>query len=1530
MNVVDANSYIDQLRNEYVKTHIQQQERDLLIEANNVEKRDVKGYHGREILELLQNADDAYQKSIDNGEKPDCDLKVFIKYVDNVLTVTNTGTFFDKDGIKAIVQGNNSPKVGRYIGNKGTGFRSVLNWSEKVRIMSGDFAVEFSKEIARQILDSIRDHPQIRKQIEKHPNLYIPMLAVPQNVEHSGNPDITTIEIEIDPEKTNDDFSVLKQLDNLDLRILLFLPNISQIHIVTEETDVIYKRQLTEDEWKMISLQKIVSDSAEVEEKFYVFDKIIPKALKEDQEDKDILLSIAVPEDYSTFHSTNLYSFFPLFDTESPFDCVMHASYFLNDHRNTLTPNEGNKTIIKCQLEFLIDVAKQFLQKGKCEHAYKMIVPISFSDSDYYGYSLSLFSKFKLEDYYLDSLSKQNILQTINGKLISILDNPKIINGGFPDVFKGKEFDNLLIPIDDKRMISFLKYIAGKKHIVLEYDEKELCALINLKTDSWSISDRVDVFIWWNSFWKNKLYLPNLLLTRKGTWLVLNGPCYFLIGNFDSMTIPSWVDVPALDEDYQKALFAKAEESPEIRKIREIEKEAEPQISRMICQNKVYSYVDFKYRDRNSVISAVNASVDNYDKAVNFVKWLWENYKNEKQTWVPPVNTYNFPSEEGGFKDCKKLYFGDSYNNPLAKLLFDDTHSAFPSPETFSIDNSDLSFFKEFVREFGVKDFPEIIVQEIEDPFESYKEKYEEIVLKTGNIGKSSRVICSFSLPYINNFEKLLQELSTRTIIEWMLKDTALYTCITNKSSEKAMIRYRGNSQWNFRKYEGTIDNYILEVLNEKEWIEIKGKRFAPNNVLQGFMQGFNAKNNNKFKDLAPVLTMELIESFAKDLNVEVDRIRQIMENFRFCEKITDLDSDLFYGIMLGLPKIECHISVELSKSIFRIIEQASFNKTFDDSDNKRRFFKGGQVLVKYHGKLQYFVAKDAFLPSSKIIVKEEIPIVEKGQRTNNANFVRLFGCKEYDKDYSVVKDNISKSPCDGCFQKYFVEFQKYAIAFADNNENIGKYGINLCVTLVDRIFIRENDVNRQIEEEYILIRDTMTNWYVTVFSPRFNINTISEIIETIYSNIANTPGFDAGKIGELFRAKEKEDRDFLIKKEFGSLSVIDDDLYSNNIKNNFVETINNIVGDYDIDEFGIDFVQFDSISNMPKIINIFQAIGTDVDEFKTKGFVYKIDLVPYYRKQLRDFIQREKRRFKDYLFSKAKDDESLQGKFIKTVECFERYEIDSYRNSVGFDVEQVVLERFGSWNNDVQLVSAEEEYSNNYDRMNPNKIFEDEIANNLEVRTMIYFGKIAAFEKWLEIMQAQHLSKESDRFEEDVYGQFRNVLPNEIGITYHSTEVANDGKKGYNVRGGKGTVTKIKIERRQHHQKILGNKGELLVYNLLCDKVGRNKVFPRSEAFVELGILKPGQAISGEYDLSYKDENEKEYYVEVKTGDGKSFFISPEELQFAKDNADNYKLILVYNLNDEKPCCSEIPMRFWEDERFKIKEIIERIEFEF
>ena len=84
-----ANEYVDKLRNDFIKTQIISSELDSLIEKNNVEQRDVKGYHGREILELLQNADDAYQKLKNEGNAPDCELEIDISYINNILTISS-------------------------------------------------------------------------------------------------------------------------------------------------------------------------------------------------------------------------------------------------------------------------------------------------------------------------------------------------------------------------------------------------------------------------------------------------------------------------------------------------------------------------------------------------------------------------------------------------------------------------------------------------------------------------------------------------------------------------------------------------------------------------------------------------------------------------------------------------------------------------------------------------------------------------------------------------------------------------------------------------------------------------------------------------------------------------------------------------------------------------------------------------------------------------------------------------------------------------------------------------------------------------------------------------------------------------------------------------------------------------------------------------------------------------------------------------------------------------------------------------
>lgn len=96
------------------------------------------------------------------------------------------------------------------------------------------------------------------------------------------------------------------------------------------------------------------------------------------------------------------------------------------------------------------------------------------------------------------------------------------------------------------------------------------------------------------------------------------------------------------------------------------------------------------------------------------------------------------------------------------------------------------------------------------------------------------------------------------------------------------------------------------------------------------------------------------------------------------------------------------------------------------------------------------------------------------------------------------------------------------------------------------------------------------------------------------------------------------------------------------------------------------------------------------------------------------------------------------------------------------------------------------------------------------------------------------------------------------------------------------------------------------------------------------MGILKPGQAESGQYDISYKDPDGKIYFVEVKAGNNHRFFISPGELDFAKKNAGRFKLFIVYNLKRETPDFTEIPSKFWDNPKFHKTEIIETIEYKF
>ncbi len=1451
------------------------------------------------------------------------------------MKVANTGTFFDEAGIKAIVQGNNSPKKGGYIGNKGTGFRSVLNWANRINIFSGEFAVEFSKNIASDLFESIRREPQIAKQLKVKSDLYIPMLSVPQNIIHNREKDKTTIEIEIDSEKLNDDYSVEKQLQDIDMRILLFLPNISAITIETDTYHIKYERIISNERGDKnfnhcnILIGKIEDGVRSEHEEYTLFRRILERCVVEDE--KDVQLAIAVPLD-GNVQINHIYSYFPLLDADSPFNCVLHATYSLGDHRNTITHNFNNKEITIYLLDLLIKVAKYFISQNKLEYAYRILLPKNHNYYTYW-YSLTGFSAFQLEDYYIRCLANEPLFSTVNNKYISLKDNPKVIEGTFPVVFRGNSFANLLQSTEDKNQSNLVKLITSKLKINTTFTEDELCGAINSVSHNWSISDQVKTFIWWNNEKHDHKLLPQLLKNQLGEWLNFGSECYFLEGDFDSVSLPEWVKIPALDEEYQKQLVLKAKNDiPEINEILGDEENGRAvNVIRYICQHNIFCTIRFRYRDRSNIISAIDSSVKNYDQSVQFVKWLWQYYGLDNASKGSIENSgysLNFPSKDKKVVRSDKLYFGDSYGNTLAKKIFHNDYYEFPEVTLFSVSSEDTEKFMNFIRRFGIRDYPQIVQKEIEKPIHVFCDKVRTDICKKED--NANVTVKSYYLPIIDNLPNILkEELSMIEVIKWLLNDAELYDYLDKPfcSPNTASVLYHCYRYKKDRTFNEEIENYILATFNNTPWVEIGEERYAPKQVLNGI-----SNSNKKFANYLPILTTQIVEDISKKLEVSYKKTVSVFEKFEFAKNVTDLSSDEFYGLLLELQDSEDVRDMDLSRSIYRKIEDIDAKKEYDFSVNKCIFFNKGKLLVKYKGSIQYWKATESYLPSPKILNKKVFPIVDKGQRTNNSNFVRIFGCKEYNGDYKVLPNSEVLSPLNDEFQLYFAEFMKYVQPYAEKNDNVAKHVDKLRVSIVSSIDIVENDDKMMpIKDDYELVKKRTNEWYIVFNSSKYDINLISENIENIFENIANTPGFNSDKIGELFRSSSKSDREFLIKKEFGTLDVIDNQ-YDDAIKRNFLDTLRKFDPSLDIDEYDIDFNDLNSKSNTDKVITLFKRLNIDVSDFAKAGFVYHIDLCEYWRIEIGKIIRKEQRCFKNFLFCEALNNQDLQKKFLSTIHDFENSSVQiNVLNSVNFDPVMEIVNKFGDWRSFNENTYADQAYKENYERMNPEDLFKDEISVNKDVQQMIYFGREQEFHSWLNAQKQADSGNLNIMTtpDDDPYSSFRGLIPNKEEIEYKSDDYTNEYTS--NAKGGRGTAYSLQKEANKNaKKKRTGNIGELLVYNSLCNEYGESSVRPNSEAFVELGILKPGLSNSDGYDISYIDENGTEFYVEIKTSEtngSNRFYMSPRELEFAKTHSSNYRLYYVYVSADPK--YKILPECFWDDCKFRMEEIVEK-KFEF
>ena len=306
-------------------------------------------YSGRELYEMIQNADDEGSPKIE------------IVLEDGNLHIKNWGKRpFTEGGLLSIMRSFLSTKTGsaykdvavKPIGNKGLGFRSLLNWSDEITIHTNGVKCSFSKEIARREWEDLKEkglkNGIMRStdvdsfESEREGKIPLPILSIPK----VNNDDITkegefnlngfcTTDIEIRCKTDDIRADIEEKLKTLPTSVILFLRNISEIDIICRgERRQIIKKSSTYENDEIIK-RTVISDNNN-ETTFVIGYFQSP--------DKSYEVGVAYSEKYMNSQKV-LYSYFPTHvRLDSP--AIYHGTFELDASRNHLVKSSQNETVL--------------------------------------------------------------------------------------------------------------------------------------------------------------------------------------------------------------------------------------------------------------------------------------------------------------------------------------------------------------------------------------------------------------------------------------------------------------------------------------------------------------------------------------------------------------------------------------------------------------------------------------------------------------------------------------------------------------------------------------------------------------------------------------------------------------------------------------------------------------------------------------------------------------------------------------------------------------------------------------------------------------------------------------------------------------------------------------------------------------------------------------------------------------------------------------------------------------------------------
>lgn len=1037
-NTAITNKKIEQLvkvrRENYLNDPLQ-----IVADYNN-EHKNIDEYNGRQLLEMIQNAND---ESDTNKRK-----KVLIRLDEDKLIIANNGNPFSEGGVESLMYSDLSPKTmeENKVGKKGLGFRSILNWSKEIYIASYDLHLKFSRSHAEEFLEGLTNDKNFNVQevlkrktkVEKP----ISVLRCPYIEENPSKkvPEYdTVIELTL---KDNVQEEILHQI-SVDLvpEIMIFLNKLEEIEVKTETQHFAFYKHFNSDD-----------NSVKIEKKDFLHASDSAKWLWNIIEDKGELEGATETKKYELKIAYNpnekiernkLFSFFRT-EVDFPYPVIAHGSFELKSDRNQLSRDENkfNEQLLEKLADLMIKCALKWTETSAVNYeALKLVLPNP-------NHTTILNDEpWKFKELMMSRISNAKIFPTLDNRYVELADNIKFYATEIDDLIPARGyslFPNLLKSTTDQRVTGYFYNEYGNRR----YEDTEFTDKINHLIENGYLTDqkKVDwvyvlcnhIFTLYNS---TKPILPALLLDAENKPIAF-GDEAISPSEGGEYELPRHVNIASINRQQFKLLKQRFKES----------------VTRNLVEKlKYYNVTEYAINAvMQKVVSSTHNQLENSeaDKKL-FIREMHEalysiylNIKPDsegKKSFPANLPSPFLYTRNGNLEAANKLYFGHEYSEgKLNEALFvgveADLFLGDSALNQFGVE-PEKSSIEIYFKWLGVANRPRRDKKQIE-AYRYHRNPYFRKVFNnlkfpyryndfTDTISDLTNFENSWTfkgqLLWYAHFDKIVENAQIEFLLTWFIQEPEINTSITtNLEPYDSEINFKSPPRNRSRKLNREdIKSYIHYYLQKTNFIPSdNGEKVKVNESLLA---------SANLKPLIMPPNINYGAAIFTDNKIDRIQIDYLLKRLGVKDNLKDLTNDAIYDYLLLHHESYKNDPQNIQNFYVSIIE-ATKGRPISDSAKQKEYFNNGLIYANVEGENKFVHVQAATYvdnPNFSQDLLTKLKCAKLPMRSGNRRMLELFGVKPLDYiEFNVAKDVLSDDHLNGQFSDEFNKIKPYLFTY--------------------------------------------------------------------------------------------------------------------------------------------------------------------------------------------------------------------------------------------------------------------------------------------------------------------------------------------------------------------------------------------------------------------------------------------------------------------------------------------------------------------